>query len=85
MSDPEIVRIGRKIYDEQPAGKSLTRYQMDDRLFSRLFGVDLCFGGYGRGRSDYASRHFLVRNLALDRLEFEVQQLGTADDLVILA
>lgn len=57
----------------------------DDAFFALLFGIHPCFGGHGRGYSEFAARHFFVRNLPLHQLDFEVQQLGTASDLVILA
>jgi hypothetical protein len=48
------------------------------------FGISASFIGTGRGLSEFAARHFLVRNLQLNRLDFEVHQLGRTQDLKIL-
>jgi hypothetical protein len=60
------------------SGMSRTEFVMN------AFGLDLCFHGSGRGQSEFAARHFIVRNRPLDTLSFEIQQLGKVDDLVIL-
>jgi hypothetical protein len=49
------------------------------------FGIQDHYQGSGRGGSEFSARHLLVRNLPLNRLEFDVQQMGHTDDLIILA
>lgn len=48
------------------------------------FGVNVCYNISGRGRSDFAARHFLLRNHRLNDLDFTIKRLGTPGDLVIL-
>ena len=86
FSDP-LIEIGRFVRGQDIDRADSSPVELRSIGFKAIadrFGVNATAPHNGRGRSEYSARHFFFSNRDLNSMDFEVQQLKTPDDLVLL-